>query len=206
VVATPDAVISRVAVDVAAALEPGALVIHLSGALGVDALAPLAGLRSDVLIGALHPLQTFPSPEAGAARLPASWAAVAGPPAVAELAQELEMLPFTVAAEDRAAYHAAATVASNHLVALLGQVERIAATVGVPLAAFEPLVRATVDNAFAIGPARALTGPVARGDVDTVLRHLDALPVDEQRAYRALADAAARLGGADAEAVRSVLG
>jgi predicted short-subunit dehydrogenase-like oxidoreductase (DUF2520 family) len=206
VVATPDTVISQAAVDAAPGLDAGALVIHLSGALGVDALAPLADLRSDVLIGALHPLQTFPSPEAGAARLAGSWAAVAGPPVVAELAEELEMLPFTVAAADRAAYHAAATVASNHLVALLGQVERIAATVGVPLAAFEPLVRATIDNAFAIGPERALTGPVARGDVETVLRHLDAVAAEEQRAYRALADAAARLGGSDAEAVRGVLG
>ncbi len=206
VVATPDAVIAEVGVDAAPELEPGALVIHLSGALGVEALAPLADVRTDVAIGALHPLQTFPSPEAGAARLAGSWAAVAGPPAVTALAEELDMLPFSVAAEDRATYHAAATVASNHLVALLGQVERIAATVGVPLVAFEPLVRATVDNAFAIGPERALTGPVARGDVETVLRHLDAVATDEQRAYRALADAAARLGGADSEAVRSVLG
>jgi len=206
VIATPDTVVPRVAADAAAALEPGALVIHLSGALGVEALAPLADLRPDVLIGALHPLQTLPSPEAGAARLAGSWAAVAGPPAVAELAEELDLLPFTVAAPDRAAYHAAATVAANHLVALLGQVERIAATAGVPLAAFEPLVRATVDNAFAIGPERALTGPVARGDVETVLRHLDAIAADEQRAYRALAEAATRLSGADAEAVRSLLG
>ncbi len=67
-------------------------------------------------------------------------------------------------------------------------------------------MRATVDNAFAIGPERALTGPVARGDVETVLRHLDAVAADEQRAYRALADAAARLGGDDSDAVRSVLG
>jgi predicted short-subunit dehydrogenase-like oxidoreductase (DUF2520 family) len=205
VIATPDTAISEIAADAAPGLEPGTLVIHLSGALGVEALAALAELRPDVLIGALHPLQTFPSPEAGAARLAGSWAAVAGPPAVAELAGQLDMLAFTVAAEDRVAYHAAATVASNHLVALLGQVERIAATVGVPLAAFEPLVRATVDNVFAIGPQRALTGPVARGDVETVLRHLDAVAADEQRAYRALADAAARLGGADAERVRSLL-
>ncbi len=130
VVATPDAVISEVALEAAPQLEPGALVIHLSGALDVEALAPLADVRSDVVIGALHPLQTFPSPEAGAARLAGSWAAVAGPPAVAALAEELDMVPFSVAEDDRAAYHAAATVASNHLIALLGQVERIAATAG----------------------------------------------------------------------------
>jgi predicted short-subunit dehydrogenase-like oxidoreductase (DUF2520 family) len=205
VIATPDSAISEVAVDAAGGLEPGTLVIHLSGALGVEALAALAELRPDVLIGALHPLQTLPSPEVGEARLAGAWAAVVGPPAVAELAAHLDMLPFTVAADDRAAYHAAATVASNHLVALLGQVERVAATARVPLAAFEPLVRATVDNVFALGPQQALTGPVARGDVETVLRHLDAVAADEQRAYRALADAAVRLGGADAQAVRSVL-
>ncbi len=69
--------------------------------------------------------------------------------------------------------------------ALLGQVERLAGDADVPLVAFEPLVRATLDHVFALGPAAALTGPVARGDVETVGRHLDAIPAEERRAYRA---------------------
>jgi len=182
-------------------------VVHLAGSVGVDALAPVAEARTDVDLGALHPLQTLPSPEAGAARLPGSWAAVAGSVRVPDLATSLGLVPFTVADADRAAYHAAASVASNHLIALLGQVERIASDARVPFAAFEPLVRATLDNAFALGPSAALTGPVARGDVDTVVRHLGAVDESEHRAYKALAAAAARLVDRDDDqALREVLG
>ena len=205
VIGTPDSAIREVAALIAAGLEPAALVVHLSGALGLDALEPLAAARPDVERGALHPLQTLPSPEIGAARLAGSWAAVSGPAAVRELAIELGMTPFEVTDDGRATYHAAASVASNHLTALLGQVERIAASVQVPLAAFEPLVRATVDNCFALGPAQALTGPVARGEVETVMAHLDAVAADEHRAYRALAAAAARLAANDDPRLRDLL-
>ncbi len=198
--ATPDGSIREVAGVVAPSLEPGALVVHLSGAFGVDVLDAIAAGRDDVELGALHPLQTLPSVELGAARLPGSWAAVAGPPRVHDLATELGLVPFTVDERHRAAYHAAASVASNHVVALLGQVERIATAAGAPFAAFEPLVRATVDNAFALGPQAALTGPVARGDVETVARHLAAVDEEERRAYKALAGAAARLAGRDDDA------
>ena len=205
VIATPDAAIRETARVLAPSLEPGALVLHLSGALGLDALDAIATTRDDVELGALHPLQTLPSPEVGATRLAGAWAGVAGPPAVRALAEELGMTPFELADDDRAAYHAAATIASNHVTALLGQVERVAATASVPLAAFEPLVRATVDNCFAMGPEHALTGPVARGEIETILRHLGAVAADEQRAYRALAAAAARLAPRDDPQLRELL-
>jgi predicted short-subunit dehydrogenase-like oxidoreductase (DUF2520 family) len=206
VVSTPEAAISDVATSIAPGLEPGALVVHLAGSVGVDALAPVVATRDDVEIGALHPLQTLPSPDAGAARLAGAWAAVAGSPRVHDLATDLGLVPFAIDDADRAAYHAAASVASNHLLALLGQVERIASSAGAPFAAFEPLVRATVDNAFSLGPAAALTGPVARGDVETVARHLGAVEQAEHRAYTALAHAAARLAGrADDPELRDVL-
>jgi predicted short-subunit dehydrogenase-like oxidoreductase (DUF2520 family) len=80
---------------------------------------------------------------------------------------------------------------------LLGQVERVAATAGVPLEAFLDLVRGTVDNVERLGPAAALTGPVARGDWDTVARHLAALDPSEREAYAAMASAAARLVDAE---------
>jgi predicted short-subunit dehydrogenase-like oxidoreductase (DUF2520 family) len=98
-----------------------------------------------------------------------------------------------VADADRAAYHAAAAIASNHLVALLGQVERVAARAGVPLEAYLDLVRVTLDNVAEMGPAAALTGPVARGDWATVERHRAALPADELVAYDAMVAAARRL-------------
>ena len=200
--ATPDDAIEATASEVAPSLEPGALVLHLSGARGLDALASIVEARPDVLVGALHPLQMLPGPDAP---LAGAWAAVAGPPRTAELAREIGMHPFVVADPDRGTYHAAAVIASNHVVALLGQVERLASIAGVPFAAFAPLTRAAVEHAFVDGPAAALTGPVARGDVATVQRHLGAIPDDERRAYRALADAAHRLTGREHTALRKVL-
>jgi predicted short-subunit dehydrogenase-like oxidoreductase (DUF2520 family) len=197
VVATPDAAIDDAAARLAPSLEPGALVVHLSGARGVDALDAVRRLRPDCEVGALHPLQTLPSSDAGVARLPGSWAAVSGGPAVAALATELGLHPFRVDDADRAIYHAAAAVAANHLVALLGQVERLAAAAGVPFDAFVPLARASIDNAAWLGPAAALTGPVARGDLVTVARHLDALPASERVAYAAMAEQARRLARRD---------
>ena len=118
---------------------------------------------------------------------------MAGDPLAGEVVEALGGRAFEVADADRAAYHAAACIASNHLVALLGQVERVAAAVGVPLEAYLDLVRATVDNVADLGPAAALTGPAARGDEATIERHLAALPPDERAAYDALAEAARRL-------------
>ena len=73
-----------------------------------------------------------------------------------------------VADGDRAAYHAAACIAANHVVALLGQVERVAAEVGLDLESFLPLTRAAVDDVAALGACAALTGPARRGDWATL--------------------------------------
>jgi predicted short-subunit dehydrogenase-like oxidoreductase (DUF2520 family) len=186
VIATPDSTIATVA----AAVEPvpSTVIAHLAGSLGLDVLAPHPRRA------ALHPLVAMPSPEVGAERLTAgAWFAVAGDDLVREVVEDLGGRPFAVADEDRAAYHAAAVIASNHLVALLGQVERVAATVGAPFEAYLDLVRATVDNVAALGPTAALTGPVARGDEATIERHLAALDPSERDAYRAMVALARRL-------------
>jgi predicted short-subunit dehydrogenase-like oxidoreductase (DUF2520 family) len=81
------------------------------------------------------------------------------------------MHAFEVADADRAAYHAAAAIASNFLVTLEAAAERLAATAGAPREALLPLVRATVDNWAALGGRRALTGPIVRGDEAVVARH-----------------------------------
>jgi predicted short-subunit dehydrogenase-like oxidoreductase (DUF2520 family) len=205
-VATPDAAIADAACALAPGLRPGALVVHLSGACPLEELDKLAAERPDVALGALHPLQSLPSVEVGVDRLPGSWCAIEGPPAVERLALTLGLRPFRVEAGQRARYHAAATIASNHLVALLAQARRVADAAGVPAGALLPLVRASIDNVDALGAAGALTGPVARGDVDTVARHLDALPDDERAAYRALATEALRLSGRDDATLRALLG
>jgi pantoate--beta-alanine ligase len=126
VIATPDAAIEGVAAAMAPSLEPDTLVLHLAGSRGLDVFAELRRRRPDVRVGALHPLQSFPSTTAGLDRLPGSWAAIAGDSGVETIADLLEVRPFWIADADRERYHAAAVVASNHLVALLGQVERMA--------------------------------------------------------------------------------
>ncbi|MGQ0824817.1 MAG: Rossmann-like and DUF2520 domain-containing protein [Actinomycetota bacterium] len=195
IVATPDRAIEQAALTAAPSLEPGALVLHLAGSRGLDVFDTLREQRSDVRVGALHPLQSFPSTTTGIERVAGAYAAVAGDAEARQIARELGLRPFALPDNQRTRYHAAAVVASNHLVALLGQVERLAASCDVPFEAFWPLVRASVDNAFQTGPAEALTGPIERGDLATVERHLVALDPVERDAYRALAREAARLTG-----------
>ena len=154
-IATPDRAIEQVLLTAEPAIEPGALVVHLAGSRGLDVFAPLLELRTGLRVGAMHPLQSFPSTTVGLERLVGAWAAVAGDPAVADIARSLGLRPFELADSDRGRYHAAAVIASNHLVALLGQVERLAASCAVPFEAFAPLVLASVQNSFALGPGRS---------------------------------------------------
>jgi predicted short-subunit dehydrogenase-like oxidoreductase (DUF2520 family) len=168
------------------------VVAHMAGSLGLDVLAGHAKT------GSLHPLVPLPNAELGARRLTShAWFAVAGDPLVTEAVVALGGHPLTVDDDHRVAYHAAAVVASNHLVALLAQSERIAASAGLPLEAYLDLVRATVDNVAALGPRDALTGPAARGDEVTIARHLRALPDDERALYEALSEACRRLAACE---------
>jgi predicted short-subunit dehydrogenase-like oxidoreductase (DUF2520 family) len=195
VIATPDSAIAAAATALAPALRSGALVFHLSGASTLLEFDGVVRARPDVDVASLHPLQSLPSGEDGARRLAGSWCAIDGAPRAEHVALTLGMRPFRVDPADRVRYHAAACVASNHLVALLGQVERLAATAGVPFDAFLPLVRGTLDNVADLGPAAALTGPVARGDDETVARHVDTLPAGERATYLTLVREARRLAG-----------
>jgi predicted short-subunit dehydrogenase-like oxidoreductase (DUF2520 family) len=164
VIATPDSAVPATA----AAIAPGGstVVIHLSGSLGLDVLA------CHPRRGGLHPLVPLPDPETGAARLRSGVGfAVAGDPLVRSMALALGGQVVEVDDRSRAAYHAAATIAANHVGALMGQVERVAAQAGLPLHAFSGLVEAAMEDAMALGPQRALTGPAARGDWETIARH-----------------------------------
>lgn len=185
VLAVPDAAVA----SVATAVDPGdAVVVHLAGSLGLDVLG------RHRRVAAVHPLVSLPDETIGAERLRGAWYAVAGDPSVCrQLVETLEGRAVEVADDDRVRYHAAAAIAANHLVALLGQVDRIAGSIGVPLEAYLDLARGALDSVEAVGPRAALTGPVARGDWDTVARHVAALPQAERPAYSVLADAARRL-------------
>jgi len=177
--------------EVAAAIAPGrAVVVHASGAKGLDVLEP------HVRRASVHPLMSLPDPATGADKLRRGGVfAVAGDPVAARIVAALGGRPVTVGDDSRALYHATAAVAANHLVALCAQVERLADRAGVPLGAYWDLMETTLENVRRSGPIPSLTGPAARGDTSTISLHLEALPTDERTLYLALANEAARLAG-----------
>ncbi|MEV4423478.1 DUF2520 domain-containing protein [Patulibacter sp. NPDC049589] len=186
----PDAAIA----DAAAAIAPrdGRLVGHCSGATTLAPLAPHEALS-------LHPLMTVTGPDSVLAGAPC---AVAGATdrarsAAEALAAALGMRAIRVDDADRAAYHAAASVAANYLLAVEDLADRVAAGAGLDRAALGPLVRAAVDGWQDRGAAQALTGPVARGDEATVARQraalADRLPAADLELFDALTAATARL-------------
>jgi predicted short-subunit dehydrogenase-like oxidoreductase (DUF2520 family) len=147
----------------AASVATGPLMGHCSGATGLQPLCAHEAFS-------LHPLMTV---TAEGASFGGAGAAIAGstPRALgvaADLAEALGMRPVEIAEPDRAAYHAAASIASNFLITLEAAAERVAASAGVDRELLVPLVRASVENWAALGAERALTGPVARGDEATV--------------------------------------
>jgi predicted short-subunit dehydrogenase-like oxidoreductase (DUF2520 family) len=153
----------------AAAIAPGPLVGHCSGATRLDVLAPHEAFG-------LHPLMTIT--RAGGS-LAGAGCAVAGttPRALdfaSALGRSLGMRPFEIGDEDRVAYHAAASMASNFLVTLESAAARVAATAGVERELLVPLVRAAVE-AWALEGDASLTGPIVRGDEATVARHREAI-------------------------------
>jgi len=179
----PDAEIGNAAGEVAR----GPLVGHVSGATTLIPLAPHEAFS-------LHPLMTVPAnfEGAGAAITGSTDRALATARALAEA---LGMQPFEIADDDRAAYHAAASMASNYLVALEDAAARLLATTGASRELLVPLVRMTVEN-WARDGVNALTGPIARGDEETVARQRAAV---EERApellelFDALADSTREL-------------
>ncbi len=152
------------------AIAAGPLVGHCSGATGLEVLAPHEAFS-------IHPLMTITEARAP---LSGAGAAIAGatPRALStarRIATALRMRPVEVGAADRTAYHAAASIASNFFVTLEAAAERLAATAGIDRELLVPLVRATVENWAELGPEQALTGPVARGDEETVEAQREAL-------------------------------
>jgi predicted short-subunit dehydrogenase-like oxidoreductase (DUF2520 family) len=182
----------------AAAVPPGPLVGHCSGATGLEVLGDREGFS-------LHPLMSVPA-GSGAEVLRGAGAAVDGstPRALAvatALAEKAGLKAARVAPQDRAVYHAAASMASNFLVTLEGAAERLAATAGVERALLAPLVQAAAAQWAALGAEQALTGPIARGDGATVARQRAAVAdrAPELLAlWDVLADATAQLAGMNA--------
>jgi predicted short-subunit dehydrogenase-like oxidoreductase (DUF2520 family) len=198
----PDDAIATVAKQVAPAVRSKAIVVHTSGGLSVDVLAPVreAGAR----VGCLHPLQTLPDPVLGAEALKGAAVAVTASPqdrlALQRLARAWGGRPFPLDDDKKAIYHAAAVFASNYVVTSIWAATQLLESVGVhnPRGVLAPLIQTTIDNVLANGPRKAITGPVVRGDTSTVRRHIRALEQGPAReAYRALARLTATLAGTE---------
>lgn len=188
--ATPDDVIGIVARRLAdeAAADSSHIVLHLSGLLGVAALAALSG--SGASLGSFHPLQTIADPATAPERLAGAYAGIEGDRRAKaggeRLARALRMTPVLLEPAAKPAYHAAATFVANYTLALAGVAERLAISAGIApeLAGrmFRPLLEGAVAN-LRLGPAAALTGPVRRGDLATIRAHLGILAPADRRLY-----------------------
>jgi predicted short-subunit dehydrogenase-like oxidoreductase (DUF2520 family) len=172
----PDAAITEACDRAAAGAAPGTPIGHSSGATSLSALAPATSRGCPTF--SLHPLQTIPGPETSLADAPC---AVSGSDRgvlarAHALAAAMGMRPFDVPEEHRAAYHAAAAMASNFLVALEESAAGLLGAAGVanPREVLAPIVLRTAANWADAGP-EALTGPIARGDEHVVAAHLEAL-------------------------------
>lgn len=178
VIATRDEAIEKVADELSRRADAAAAAVHLSGLAPVTALDALAG--RGLAVGSFHPLQTLPAPRAGAKRLRGAWFAVTTGDEelrakLHDLALSLGGHPFDLADEAKPLYHAGAAAAANFSLAALAMASDLFEAAGVPFEAAGPLVEAVVANAFEFGPRAALTGPVARGDVSTVVAQLRAV-------------------------------
>lgn len=194
ILAVPDDALPEVVHDLSMMGEApaGCVALHLSGALSTDALAPLH--HRGYAIGSMHPLMAVADPWLAGERLVGAAFAMTGEPAANAAARRLVSalggVPLTIAATQRPLYHAAAVVASNYLVALTGVAVRMLEQAGVDgddaVRALLPLLRGTLDNVEHLGVKAAVTGPIARGDVDTVRLHLARLSPGDRVLYSGL--------------------
>jgi predicted short-subunit dehydrogenase-like oxidoreductase (DUF2520 family) len=178
--------------EVAAEMPLGPWISHVSGA------TPLRALDPHVRRFGLHPLQTF-SKALGPGQLDGAWGAVSAESDEARavgrwLAETLGLQPFDLADDARSAYHAGASIASNYIVTLRAAARSMLVAAGAPPEALDPLIRGVVDSHF------ELTGPIARGDWETVERHLAVIRAERpefEELYLVLAAATARIAGRD---------
>jgi predicted short-subunit dehydrogenase-like oxidoreductase (DUF2520 family) len=192
--ASPEVVLlcvpDRAIAEVAEGIEPGPWVGHVSGA------TPLSALEPHMRRFGLHPLLSFTKAR-GAEQLDGGWAAVGaetdeGLGVAFVLAEILGLRPFQLDEDGRAAYHAGAAVASNYLVTLRHVAGSLLEAAGAPPEALDALMRSVVESGF------ELTGPIARGDWETVARHLDVIRAERpelEELYLVLARATAEIAG-----------
>jgi len=177
-ITTPDHEIQSVAQNLN---QTNAIVAHVSGATGLRSLLPHENRAS------LHPLVSMPTPEIGKKRLlENSWFAIDGDPRIELIVNALGGQRFHITDALRPLYHATASIASNHLVVLMAQVERLSNELSIPFEPFLQLSVNTLEGLSELEPSEALTGPAARGDEITIKTHLESLPNAERYLYECL--------------------
>jgi predicted short-subunit dehydrogenase-like oxidoreductase (DUF2520 family) len=219
ILSVPDDAIATVAGGLQ--LYSGQAIVHTSGLLGAEVLAP--AMAAGTQIGSFHPLVAFADTERAVAALNGATIALEGDDQLvallAEMAEAIGGVPVRLAPGAKAAYHAAAVLAAGGFIALLDAIAELGRVAGLDeagaLATYAPLISQTLGNARAVGIRSALTGPMTRGDVGTLARHLDALarlapavlPLYRAAAEReiALAEARGALAPAAAAAMRTSL-
>ncbi len=171
-----------------------AVVAHLSGFTPVLVLHPFQ--EAGAAVGGFHPLQSMPAPEAGAAALAGSFVGIGGDrlavDTLTHFAGTLGMEPFPLDDDSRPAYHAAAAVASNFVVTALAVASDLFDSAGIDPRVSRPLVERAMANVYEKGHLESLTGPISRGDIDTVLGHLTAahhVSDEVGRQFRLMAEA-----------------
>ena len=190
-----DDAIEPLCADLAAhgAFKRGAIVAHCSGVLGSDALS--SAKKAGCQVGSLHPLQTFPSAESAVERWSGVYCFCEGDEAIIdvlmELARSVGARPASLRPEGKALYHAAAVVAGNYVTTLLDAACEMWRQAGIDeqtaQSALSHLAATTAQNASTMDLAQSLTGPIARGDVGTVRKHIQAIadmPGPLQHLYR----------------------
>lgn len=199
-IAVRDEAIVEVAERVAPHVSDVGVVAHLSGFTPVLALHQIQ--ERGTAVGGFHPLQSLPDPETGARALSGAYVGIDGDPLAVDvlthLGTSLGMEPFRLDDAARPAYHAAAAAAANFVVTSLAVSSDLFESAGLDPKVSRPLVEQAVANVFDKGPAASLTGPIARGDIETVIGHLEAahsVSSHVGRQFRLLAEATAIRAG-----------
>ncbi|MBN1571719.1 MAG: DUF2520 domain-containing protein [Deltaproteobacteria bacterium] len=184
-ITTPDRAIGDAAKEMAegGCLRPGQIVLHMSGSLTSDVLA--AARTSGALLASMHPLQSFADFSQAAKNIPGSIFCLEGDkdamPPLKEIIKLLDGIELIIPKEEKPLYHAGAVVASNYLVSLVWAAVQMYAAIGMrekdAINALMPLIEGTLNNIKKLGTPKALTGPIARGDCETISDHIETIRV-----------------------------
>lgn len=190
IITTPDDLIADTCLSLVSGggVKKRDFIVHMSGALGLDVLQPAEDLGARTV--SIHPLQTFADVKGAVKKIPGSVFAVTARDESAQewaesLVRKMEGEPVLLAEKDKILYHTGAVVACNLLVALEHAAELLYQDIGMrrdqALKALMPLIEGTVENLKKHGTEKALTGPVSRGDIGVIRRHLDSMEREERK-------------------------